>query len=238
MKTKINMKDMKKTCCLLLSLWAFSACKNSGSGEGASSDGAQDKDTSYAFGVDYGSQLKSVGLSLDYDAFVQGAKDVVAGKETRVSAEQAQAMIETAYRAAMGAKTEDLRQKENTFLAGNKTKDGILVTESGLQYERLTIGTGFQPVVTDVVRVNYEGSLVDGTVFDSSYERGEPVEFPLNAVIRGWTEGLQLMTVGSTYRFYVPSELGYGPEGRPSIPPYATLIFKVELLDIVEQAEQ
>jgi FKBP-type peptidyl-prolyl cis-trans isomerase FkpA len=234
MKTKIN---MKKTCCLLLSLWAFSACKNNSGGESAASDGAQDKDTSYAFGVDYGSQLKSVGLNLDYDAFVQGAKDVMADKG-QVSPEQARTMIETAYRAAMEAKTEELRQEENRFLAENKTKDGILVTESGLQYERLTIGTGPKPAVTDVVRVNYEGSLVDGTVFDSSFERGEPVEFPLNAVIQGWTEGLQLMNVGSTYRLYVPSELGYGPEGRPSIPPYATLIFKVELLGIVDQVDQ
>lgn len=120
------------------------------------------------------------------------------------------------------------------FLAENAKRDSVKVTPSGLQYEVLQEGTGAKPTATSTVKVNYEGKLIDGTVFDSSYERGEPISFPLNRVIPGWTEGLQLMSVGSKYRFYIPSELAYGEQGTPGGPigPNCALIFEVELLGI------
>ena len=121
------------------------------------------------------------------------------------------------------------------FLAENGKREGIITTASGLQYEVLVKGEGGQPADSSEVEVHYEGTLTDGTVFDSSYERGEPVSFPLNRVIAGWTEGVQLMPVGSTYRFYIPSELGYGERGTGPIPPHSVLIFKIELLEIKGQ---
>lgn len=123
------------------------------------------------------------------------------------------------------------------FLASNATAEGVQTTASGLQYKVEVEGTGAKPTASDTVTVNYEGTLVDGTIFDSSYARNQPVTFPLNQVIAGWTEGLQLMSVGSTYMFYIPSDLAYGAAGRPPvIPPNSVLVFKVELLDIPSQA--
>lgn len=126
----------------------------------------------------------------------------------------------------------DTKEKGEQFLAENALKDGVKVTASGLQYEVLKMGKGPKPTATSTVKVDYEGRLIDGTVFDSSYERGESIEFPLNGVIKGWTEGLQLMPVGSKFRFYIPQELGYGAQAAGSIPPYSTLIFDVELHEI------
>ena len=128
----------------------------------------------------------------------------------------------------------DTKGEGERFLAANKLKEGVQVTESGLQYEVLTMGRGPKPQATDRVKVHYHGTLIDGSVFDSSVERGEPAEFGLNQVIKGWTEGLQLMPVGSKFRFYIPQELGYGERATGSIPPYSTLIFDVELLEILK----
>ena len=125
-----------------------------------------------------------------------------------------------------------VKEEGEKFLAENALKEGIQVTESGLQYEVLKMGRGKKPAATDRVKVHYHGTLIDGTVFDSSVERGEPTSFGLNQVIAGWTEGLQLMPVGSKFRFYIPQELGYGSRNAGSIPPYSTLIFEVELLGI------
>jgi len=126
----------------------------------------------------------------------------------------------------------DTKAQGEQFLAENALKDGVKVTESGLQYEVLKMGKGAKPSATDRVKVHYHGTLIDGTVFDSSVERGEPIVFGLNQVIKGWTEGVQLMPVGSKFRFYIPQELGYGERAAGSIPPYSTLIFEVELLGI------
>ena len=126
----------------------------------------------------------------------------------------------------------DTKEKGEQFLAENALKDGVKVTESGLQYEVLKLGKGPKPSATDRVKVHYHGTLIDGTVFDSSVERGEPIVFGLNQVIKGWTEGVQLMPVGSKFRFYIPQELGYGSQQAGSIPPFSTLIFEVELLGI------
>lgn len=125
------------------------------------------------------------------------------------------------------------QEEGKQFLEANAKKEGVTATASGLQYKVLTAGTGAKPKATDTVKVNYHGTFIDGKTFDSSYDRGEPISFPLNRVIAGWTEGVQLMNVGSTYEFYIPYNLAYGPNGAGGvIPPYATLIFKVELLGI------
>jgi len=132
----------------------------------------------------------------------------------------------------MEGKAEDNKTKGAAFLAENGKKPGVKTTASGLQYKILTAGTGKSPKATDVVEVNYEGKLLDGTVFDSSYERGEPIEFPLNQVIAGWTEGLQLMKEGGKYEFYIPADIAYGEAGNAGIEPNSTLIFTVELLKV------
>ena len=126
----------------------------------------------------------------------------------------------------------DTKTQGEQFLAENALKEGVQVTESGLQYEVIKMGKGKKPAATDKVKVHYHGTLIDGTVFDSSVDRGEPITFGLNQVIAGWTEGVQLMPIGSKFRFYIPQELGYGAQQAGSIPPYSTLIFEVELLGI------
>ncbi len=139
--------------------------------------------------------------------------------------------ITTAQDDAKSASAENAK-KGQAFLDANKKKDGVTVTASGLQYKVITNGEGAKPEATDKVKVHYRGTLIDGKEFDSSYKRNQPAEFGLNQVIKGWTEGLQLMNVGSKYEFYIPSGLAYGPNGPPSIGPNQTLIFTVELLDI------
>jgi FKBP-type peptidyl-prolyl cis-trans isomerase FkpA len=222
---------------LLLSTSVLFACSAGGKSEKKSQpDGANpvaDADTSYAFGVALGSDFKQAGLHFDYDALIQGFKDSLEGNETRITMEEAIPLIQTAMRDAMARQTEENKQKGVDFLSENGKKPGIMTTSSGLQYELITSGTGVKPQPTDTVSVHYEGTLLDGTVFDSSYERNEPAEFPLDQVIPGWTEGLQLMDVGSSYRLFIPSDLAYGEQGAGNfIPPNSTLIFKVELLEI------
>ncbi|MDR0387943.1 MAG: FKBP-type peptidyl-prolyl cis-trans isomerase [Treponema sp.] len=195
-----------------------------------------DADTSYSFGMilalEFG--LNQVKLDYDYDELVKGFRDAVEGNTARFPPEEAVGKIQTAFSAAVDRLKEENTQKEAEYLAQNGARSGVITTASGLQYEVLTEGTGSRPVAEDTVEVHYEGTLLDGTVFDSSYERGEPVKFPLNQVIRGWIEGIPLMTVGSTYRFVIPAALAYGEQGNNSIPPNSALIFKVELLSIVK----
>jgi FKBP-type peptidyl-prolyl cis-trans isomerase len=190
------------------------------------------KDASYALGMDIGGGLAGAGIIPDMEEFLKGVRDSLTGKETRLNEYEAMMIIQNEYQELMAGKEEEAKQKEAEFLAGNSKKKGVTITPSGLQYEVITESTGAKPTASSRVRVHYEGKLIDGTVFDSSYERGDPAEFNLNGVIAGWTEGLQLMSVGSKYRLYVPSELGYG-QGGQGIPPYSTLIFEVELLDIL-----
>jgi FKBP-type peptidyl-prolyl cis-trans isomerase len=196
--------------------------------------GPLDGDTSYAFGMAFASELKGLDVSLDYDEFTQGVKDsLTKGATVRLAEETAIQKVRTAYNTAFQAMTESLKSQEVEFLEQNGKKAAVTTTSSGLQYEVVTEGTGEKPLAESTVRVNYEGKLMDGTIFDSSYARGEPIEFPLDGVIRGWTEGLQLMSVGSTYIFYIPSNLAYGENGTGgTIPPYSPLTFKVELLEV------
>jgi len=170
------------------------------------------------------------GLETNYDLIKQGFINGLYNYTEQMDMQQADQYIESVVtRLRFGAAMEEGRQ----FLEENAQREGVQVTESGLQYEVIKEGRGAKPTATSTVKVHYEGTLIDGTVFDSSYQRGEPIEFPLNGVIKGWTEGLQLMPVGSKYKLYIPYELGYGERGAgQSIPPYATLIFTVELLEI------
>jgi FKBP-type peptidyl-prolyl cis-trans isomerase len=198
---------------------------------------------SYALGMDVASYLKRMDLEVDLDAVALGLKHGLSGTDSLMTApELQQAMKDFQSRAQerMVAKQKEAATensaKGTAFLNENKGKSGVQTTPSGLQYQVLTEGTGPKPKASDTVTVNYRGTLIDGTQFDSSYDRGQPVTFPLNGVIPGWTEGLQLMNVGSKYKFFIPSELAYG-ERSPSqdIPPNSTLIFEVELISIGDQ---
>jgi len=196
-------------------------------------------DTSYAFGFAIGTSLKQTEVEIDYAAFMNGVKDVMEGKDAKMTPEEANAKIQEAIMVAMAAKAEANKVKEAAFLAENGKKPGVTTTASGLQYEVITQGSGAKPVAEDTVKVDYVGTLVDGTTFDSSVQRGEPAVFPLNQVIPGWTEGIQLMSIGSKYKFYIPAELAYGETGAGDvIPPNSTLIFEVDLLEITPTPAQ
>lgn len=196
---------------------------------------------SYALGLGIGSQLKSMGAdSLNIDDFAQAIKDTISGAELKVSHKESQQIVqeffkeqEAKQRAQAAENGKIAREEGEKFLAENAKKDGVQVTESGLQYSVIKEGTGKSPKATDTVVCHYEGFLTNGTVFDSSIQRGEPAAFPLNAVIAGWTEGLQLMKEGGKTRFFIPYNLAYGEAGAAgAIPPYAALIFDVELLEV------
>jgi FKBP-type peptidyl-prolyl cis-trans isomerase len=202
---------------------------------------AFDKDASYALGMYLAAQFNIPDVTYDYKSFQEGFKAFTEAEETRFSMDEAITKIQAAFELISAresgrsdAQGEVSKAEGEAFLAENKTKPGVITTSSGLQYEVITEGSGAKPGAGDTVQVHYEGVLLDGTVFDSSYSRGEPAEFPLGNVIAGWTEGLQLMTEGSVYRFFIPSELAYGTRGSgSSIPPNSALIFMVELLSIV-----
>lgn len=196
---------------------------------------------SYALGLGIGSQLKSMGAdSLNIDDFAQAIKDTISGAELKVSHKESQQIVqeffkeqEAKQRAQAAENGKVAREEGEKFLAENAKKDGVQVTESGLQYSVIKEGTGKSPKATDTVVCHYEGFLTNGTVFDSSIQRGEPAAFPLNAVIAGWTEGLQLMKEGGKTRFFIPYNLAYGEAGAAgAIPPYVALIFDVELLEV------
>lgn len=195
--------------------------------------------SSYAIGMDIGANFKRQDIDVDSRALAAGIADALAGKAQLSDAEQRQVLTE--LRTQLMGKAE-ARQKEagdknqkdgEKFLADNKKKDGVKTTTSGLQYKVLKAGSGRTPKATDTVKVHYQGTLIDGTVFDSSIERGEPATFPVNGVIPGWTEALQLMKEGDKWQVVIPSQLAYGAQGAgPKIGPNSTLIFDVELLSV------
>ena len=190
---------------------------------------------SYAIGVTVGNNFTKQNVPLNPDAFAAGVKDSMAGKPKMTEAEIADTMkaVENDMQTRQKQAAEKNKADGEKFLADNKNKPGVKTTADGLQYKVIKEGTGAQPKATDTVTVNYEGKVIDGKVFDSSYKRGEPATFPLNAVIKGWTEGLQLMKVGSKYQFFIPANLAYGERSPgPDIKPNSTLIFDVELLGI------
>ena len=197
-----------------------------------------EQQASYGVGRQLGEQLAANSFEgIDIPAVQAGLADAFEGKESAVSMEalhEAFTEISTRLKAAAEAAAEAAAAEGITFLAENAKRDGVVVTESGLQYEVITQGTGDKPTYESTVRTHYHGTFIDGNVFDSSVSRGEPVEFPVSGVIAGWTEALQLMPVGSKYRLYVPHELAYGERGAgAAIPPYSALVFEVELLDII-----
>lgn len=200
---------------------------------------------SYALGQQIGKQMKGQGIELDPKVFAESVSDVLKGKKSQLSEKDFMATmmdLQKKMQEKMAAKAKEdekasaaNKKKGEEFLKANRKKKGVKQTKSGLQYKVLKEGKGKNPKATSQVKVHYKGTLIDGTEFDSSYKRNAPATFGLNQVIRGWTEGLQLMKPGAKYQLYIPSDLAYGPRGRPSIPGSSTLIFDVELLEIVKE---
>ena len=194
--------------------------------------------TSYAFGMTVGNDLKQSGLEMDYAAFTQGLRNAMEKEPGLMGPDEALEIVQTAFEKATAKQSAELRVKEENFLAENAKNEAVITNPSGLQYMVLVTGDGPKPAPNDIVRVHYEGKLIDGTVFDSSSqsERGE--EIPLDMVIPGWAEALALMNVGSKFRIYIPSKLAYGERGAGQvIPPYSTLVFTIDLLEIVTREE-
>ena len=196
---------------------------------------------SYALGLGIGRQLSQMGANdLNAADFAQAVKDMIDGKEPQVPTAEAQQIVEDFFqkqeerqRAEAAEKYKGAKSEGEKYLSENAKKEGVTTLPSGLQYQVLKEGNGKSPKATDKVVCHYEGMLVDGSMSDSSIQRGEPATFPLNGVIAGWTEGLQLMKEGAKYRFFIPYQLGYGERGAgASIPPFATLVFDVELIEV------
>lgn len=189
---------------------------------------------SYALGLSLGRSLQESGVNKVESAdLTAGIADVLAGAQPKISLDEAQRLLDDFFRKCQQEKADKAKAEGQTFLEQNAKRNGVHTTPSGLQYEILEPALGPKPKADDRVTVHYEGTLIDGTVFDSSYKRGQTATFGLNQVIRGWTEGLQLMSVGAKYRFYIPYQLAYGERGAGAqIPPYAALIFTVELIAI------
>lgn len=189
---------------------------------------------SYYIGVSIGNNLKAQGGpdTVNIDAINAGLKDSYLELK-EVSMAEANAYLEDFFKKGQMKQYESKIAADKAFLAENKNKSGIVTLPSGLQYEVIKEGTGVTPIISDVVSCHYKGTLLDGTVFDSSYDRGEPTSFPVNGVIPGWTEALQLMKIGSQWKLYIPYELAYGERGAGPIEPYSMLVFEIELIDIV-----
>lgn len=202
----------------------------------------EDERLGYSLGVTLGQSIQQDVTDLDVEAFTQAIEDVFSGGELAMTEEEMAEALMQFQQEAMAARDIEAEQRAEAniaegeaYRAENAELDDVTVTASGLQYRELESGDGATPGPEDTVEVHYEGTLIDGTVFDSSYARGEPVEFQVNQVIEGWQEALQLMDVGDTWEIVIPPELAYGPAGQGPIGPQETLIFKVELLDVIEQ---
>ncbi|GGG01536.1 FKBP-type peptidyl-prolyl cis-trans isomerase [Pontibacter amylolyticus] len=196
----------------------------------------QQEKISYIIGRDMAANLKKQGIDIEAEAFFKGLKEVIAGQPSSLSQQEIQmAMmaLQQEMQQKQGAKGGENQKAGEAFLAENKNKEGVKTLPSGLQYQVLEEGTGKSPAASDKVTTHYHGTLIDGTVFDSSYERGQPATFPVNGVIAGWTEALQLMKEGAKWRLFIPSELAYGSQGAgDTIGPNTTLIFDVELISV------
>lgn len=234
---------MKKTISAVALCLLLVSCKEKAAQAPASTDPtaapaavaapASKADVSYAFGVALGQSLKATGVEFDLKQIAAGIKDVVVSDKPKITTEEAQMRIQTAIMGALQKVAEENLVKEKAFFAENGKKPGVVTTASGLQYEVIKEGTGPRPVETDTVKVDYVGTLIDGTMFDSSIEAGEPAVFPVGMVIPGWIEALQLMNVGSKYKVYIPSMLAYGEQGsQGGIDPNTPLIFEIDLLSI------
>ena len=228
------------TLALAASLLTLACAKTSSAQEGALN--TLEEKASYAIGVNMGQQLGAAG-NIDLDLLVQGFKDAAAGanlkltdQEMMQTMQEFQRQMAEAQRAKSQQEAAENLEKGNAFLAENGKREGVVTTASGLQYEIVEPGEGPKPSATSKVKVHYHGTTIDDVVFDSSVDRGQPVSFGLNQVIAGWTEGVQLMSPGAKFKFYIPAALGYGTNVRPGskFGPNATLIFDVELIEIEE----
>ncbi len=198
---------------------------------------------SYAIGVQLGTNFKRQGIDIKIEKFVQGFKDAAAGNKLELTEQEIQQTM-MAFSQKMREKQQEKQKADavknlaegKAFLAANGKKEGVRVLPSGLQYKVLKEGTGKTPTAADKVKTHYRGTLIDGTEFDNSYKRGKPAEFGVTAVIKGWTEALQLMKEGAKWELYIPADLAYGERARPTIPANSTLIFEIELLEVVKEA--
>lgn len=235
---------MKKAWIILLALGLVLASCKGGAKDAAAADSAtpgatpsSKTDVSYAFGLAFGKSLSPLGVDVDLGALNSGIKDAMAKAKVRFDDAQVQSIIQKAISDARTKLADTNKAKGGEFLAANGKKDGIKTTPSGLQYQVLTEGSGPKPKATDTVKVNYVGTLLDGTKFDSSIDRGQPATFQVNQVIPGWAEAVQLMSVGSKYRVWIPGELAYGADGAGGqLPPNSTLVFDIDLLSIEPSA--
>ena len=231
---------IRHSAALLGAAMLLSACGGTGSSNAALD--TDDQKASYGIGLDMGRSLEPAKGRLDMPAFTKGIQDAMSGAEPALADSVVQAALQAFSQSVMEAQqaehtaaAEKNKTEGETYMAENGGKDGVITTESGLQYEVLREGDGPRPTADDQVSVNYKGTLIDGTQFDSSYDRGEPVVFQVGGVIAGFSEALLLMPVGSQFRVVIPGDLAYGPQGAGGeIGPNATLIFEIELLDIVE----
>lgn len=195
-----------------------------------------DADVSYCIGLNIAENLKSQNLgNLDVDNFLDGMKALLDNKTPKFTNQEVGEILQAYFEKKSQEEFAEFKDQGEAFLKHNASKNGVYVTASGLQYEIISQGSGDKPESHSMVSVHYHGTLIDGTVFDSSYERGNPAQFGLNQVIAGWTEGLQLMNAGSKFRFYIPQDLAYGANPHPQSPikPYMALVFDVELLEIL-----
>ena len=220
---------------LFISTVVCSKTEQSGSKANLSNDKGK---YSYVFGYNVGLGMARDYVDLDMDSFIAAVEDALNGVDSKLTPEETQTVIQN-FRESLQKKRKDMaaenKKKGEEFLSKNKKNEGVLTTSSGLQYKIISKGNSeIKPISNDTVKVHYSGRFIDGKEFDSSYKRKEPTMFKVNQVIRGWTEGLQLMTVGSKYEFFIPSDLGYGPGGNQAIPGNSVLIFEVELLEIVK----
>ncbi len=249
------MRSFIRTSLAILLLFAVAGCsKNQTDAPAAKSQEparagqltSETEKLSYAFGMDIGQSIGDVPTEINKDLFIQGIKDTFDSNETLLSVQEAaetrqafMARLQEGKAQEFAAMAADNLRKGEQFLAENKTKEGVITTASGLQYKVLTEGDGPVPAASDQVTVHYQGTLIDGTEFDSSYQRGEPITMSINGFIAGWIEALQLMKQGSKYRLFIPPELAYGEGGAgPLIQPNSTLIFDVELLNVIKAAAQ
>lgn len=198
------------------------------------------KKASYAIGQQIGGNMKQQNIEIDTDIMAMAMKDAIKGdsKMTKEEIQQAMMQLQESAMKKQQEAGEENKKKGAEFLEKNKTADGVKSTASGLQYKVEKEGDGKIPTKNDTVKAHYKGTLIDGTQFDSSYDRGQPAEFPVQGVIPGWSEALQLMKVGSKYKLFIPPELAYGASGRPGIPANSVLIFEVELVEIVKPAKK
>jgi FKBP-type peptidyl-prolyl cis-trans isomerase len=235
----MKLRIMLFSALMLFIISGITTAQDDAKSESAAAKWSESQTFSYILGTQIGTYSKKNELKVNLELFAKGLDDMINGGELAISqaeinifmASQQQKVQKKAQNVMKAVGTENIR-KGLAFLGANKRKPGVKETASGLQYKVITMGEGAKPEATDKVKVHYSGTLIDGKEFDSSYKRNQPSEFGLNQVIKGWTEGLQLMNVGSKYEFYIPSKLAYGPNGPAAIGPNQTLIFTVELLDI------